>query len=135
MKTSVVAYFTTAVVFLALDAVWLGVVAREFYRAQLGDLMSPQPNLAVAAAFYALYVVGVVVFAVAPALAAGSWTTALVSGLLFGFFAYATYDLTNIATLRDWPVAMTVVDLAWGAALTGVSATAGFFATRAILGD
>lgn len=134
MKTYAVAYLATAAIFFALDFLWLGTVARTFYRDQLGDLMLPQPNLVAAVGFYALYIVGVLIFAVLPALASGSWTAALVSGALFGFFAYATYDLTNLATLRNWPIVMTFVDLAWGTALTGVAAAGGFLATRAIVG-
>ena len=131
MKTWIIAYAAAAAAFLALDAVWLGFVARDFYRTQMGDLMSPNPNLVAAAAFYALYVVGVVWFAIAPALASGSWTTALVSGLLFGLIAYATYDLTNLAGGRGFPTTLALVDMAWGAALTAAAATAGFWAARA----
>lgn len=134
MKTHVIAYLATAAVFLAVDAVWLGFVMRDFYRGQLGDLMSPNPSLGVAAVFYLLYVIGVIYFAVGPALASGQWTTALVSGALFGFFAYATYDLTNLATLRGYPVALAMTDLAWGTALTGFAATCGYFITRAFTG-
>lgn len=134
MKTYLIAYIATAAVFLAVDALWLGVVARDFYRGQLGDLMSPNPSLGVAAAFYLLYVVGLVYFAVAPALASGQWTTALVSGALFGFFAYATYDLTNLAILRGYTSTLAMVDLAWGTALSGFSATCGYLVTRVIAG-
>lgn len=130
MRTYITAYLATAVVFFTLDLLWLGWVAREFYREQLGELQRPSPILSVAAAFYALYVIGIVIFAVIPAIEAGSWRTALMLGGLFGFFAYATYDLTNIATLRDWPVAMSMVDLAWGTVLTAVSATIGYGLTR-----
>lgn len=130
MRTYITAYLATAVVFFTLDLLWLGWVAREFYRGQLGELQRPSPILSVAAAFYALYVIGIVIFAVAPAIEAGSWRTALVLGGLFGFFAYATYDLTNIATLRSWPVAMSLVDLAWGTVLTAVSAAVGYGLTR-----
>jgi uncharacterized membrane protein len=132
MKTWIVAYVTTAAVFAALDAVWLGYVAREFYRAQMGALLAPQPSMIAAVAFYALYVVGIVYFAVGPALATGSWATALVSGALLGLVAYGTWDLTNLAVVRDWPVALSLVDMAWGACLTAVAATAGFFVTRAL---
>ena len=135
MKTYLVAYFATAAVFLAIDAVWLGFVMRDFYRGQLGDLMSPDPSLGVAAVFYLLYVIGVVYFAVGPALASGQWTTALISGALFGFFAYATYDLTNLATLRGYSSTLAMVDLAWGTLLTAFSATAGYALTRLLVGE
>ena len=128
--TNLIAYGATALVFFGLDFLWLGTVANSFYRGQLGPLMAEQVNIPVAALFYALYVVGLVIFAVAPALAAGSWKTALVYGALFGFFAYATYDLTNLATLRDWPAALSVVDLIWGTVLSGTSATLGYLITR-----
>ena len=100
--TYLIAYVATAVVFFALDFLWLGTVANRFYRGQLGPLMAEQVNIPVAAAFYALYVVGLVIFSVAPALATGTWKTALMYGALFGFFAYATYDLTNFATIKGW---------------------------------
>lgn len=127
-----IAFLGSAIVFLALDYLWLGHLAGGFYRARLGSLMADQVNFAVAAAFYTVYVVGIVIFAVAPALRSGQWWDAAVYGLLFGFFAYATYDFTNLATLRDWPLDVTLVDVAWGACLTGVSATCGFFAARAL---
>lgn len=131
--TNLIAYGATALVFFGLDFLWLGTVANSFYRGQLGPLMAEQVNIPVAALFYALYVVGLVIFAVAPALAAGSWKTALVYGALFGFFAYATYDLTNLATLRDWPAALSVVDLIWGTVLSGTSATLGYLITRKLV--
>lgn len=130
MKIWIIAYAAAAVAFLAADALWLGFIARDFYRSQLGELMSPNPNLVAAAAFYALYVVGVVYFAVQPALAAGSWTTALVSGALLGLVAYGTYDLTNLAVTRGFPTAMALVDMAWGAVLTAISATVAYAAAR-----
>ena len=126
------AYFATLVVFLGLDALWLGVVARSFYAAQLGHLMRDSVNFVAAGGFYLAYVVGIVVFAVAPALADGSWKHAALYGALFGLLAYGTYDMTNLATLRNWPLTMSLVDMAWGAVLTGVSATCGFLLTRAI---
>lgn len=134
MKTWIVAYLSTAVVFLVGDMVWLGLIAKNFYRDQLGDLMSPSPMLAPAVAFYLIYVVGVVYFAVMPALGTGSWTTALGSGALLGLCAYAAYDMSNLATLKSWPLAMSLVDLAWGTCLTALSATAGYLATRAFAG-
>lgn len=130
--TYVIAYISTAILFLGVDALWLGVVARNFYTGQIGHLMAANPQLWIAAAFYAVYVIGILIFAVLPALNGGSWQTALIYGALFGFFAYATYDLTNMATLRDWPVAMVVVDVAWGTVLTGMSALGGYLITSAL---
>ena len=131
MKRWVFAYLGALAVLVAMDAVWLGVIATPFYKAQIGHLMAPQPDLAVAALFYLLYLVGVLVFAVRPALQAGSSRTAWVMGALFGFFAYMTYDLTNMATLRDWPVLVSVVDVSWGMLLSGASALGGYRAARA----
>lgn len=125
-----IAYLATAVVFFALDYLWLTRIAGSFYRDRLGELMADEVNLAVAGAFYTVYVVGIVIFAVAPALRSGQWQDAVLYGCLFGFFAYATYDFTNLATLRNWPLDVTVVDVAWGTFVTGVSATASFLVAR-----
>jgi uncharacterized membrane protein len=118
-------------VFFVIDMAWLGVVARNFYRAQLGDLMRTEVNWVAAMIFYLLFIVGLVVFVIGPAVDAGSWMQALGRGALFGLVAYATYDLTNLATLRDWPLTMTIIDLAWGAALAAsVSVTTYAIGTR-----
>ncbi len=129
-----IAYIATAVVFFAIDFVWLAKVAKSFYWSRLGGLLRDKPNLAAASGFYAVYLIGIVIFAVVPALQAQSWTTALVYGALFGFFAYATYDMTNLATLKGWSVSVAVVDIAWGTALTGASATFGYLLTQLVLG-
>ncbi|RTL93038.1 DUF2177 family protein [Ancylobacter aquaticus] len=128
----IVAYASTGLVFLALDALWLGFMASRVYRPLIGDLMAEQPNWPPAVLFYLLYVTGVVVFAVQPALASGRWTTALMLGAFLGLVAYGTYDLTNHATLRNWPAAMTAIDLAWGTFATAMAATAGMLITRAV---
>jgi len=125
-------YAATLVVFLGLDALWLGYIARSFYASQLGGLMRESVNFAAAGGFYLAYVGGVVYFAVAPALAEGSWQKAALNGALLGLLAYGTYDMTNIATLKNWPVPMSVVDIAWGGVVTGLSATLGYFITRAL---
>ena len=126
-----VAYGASAVVFFGLDLLWLGVVARGFYARQMGDLLREQPNLGVAGVFYAVYVGGIVLFAVLPALQSQSWRSALLLGIALGVVAYGTYDFTNLATLRRWPVALAAVDLIWGSLLTGLAATAGYLAVRA----
>lgn len=105
--------------FFAIDLVWLGVVAKTFYRQHLGHLLAAEINWVAAIAFYLLFIAGIVFFAVKPALAVNSATRALVDGALFGFFTYATYDLTNHATMRDWPAIVTVVDIVWGTVLSG----------------
>nr|WP_279306462.1 DUF2177 family protein [Microvirga solisilvae] len=123
------AYGVTAVIFLAIDFVWLTTMASAFYRPMLGDLLAEQPRLLVAAFFYLLYVVGIVYFAVVPALQTGQWTTALLNGAMLGFIAYATYDLTNQSTLREWPILVSIVDMTWGTFLTALSATLGYLIT------
>lgn len=100
----------------------------------MGDLMSPSPSIAAAAAFYLIFVFGLVWFAVSPALASGSWTTALVNGAVLGLVGYATYDLTNLAVVRGFPPMLAMVDLAWGTVLSAVAATVGFVATPAVSG-
>ncbi len=129
--TDVLVAFVAALAAMAvIDGLWLGLVARTFYRRYLGPLMADQPNWTAAVAFYLLYVVGVTVFAVLPAADSGSLADAAWRGGLFGLVAYATYDLTNAATLRGWPGIVVVVDMAWGVALTAAVATA---ATGAVL--
>jgi uncharacterized membrane protein len=129
MPPFAIAYLASAVTMLVLDAVWLTVAVPRLYRPQLGNLLSDQPNLPVAAIFYLLYVVGIVVFVVLPAAESGSWTTALGLGGLLGVVAYGTYDFTNLATLRGWPVMLSFIDVAWGIALTATAALAGYWAT------
>jgi uncharacterized membrane protein len=128
MKANIIAYAAAALVMLSLDAIWLTLTANSLYRPLIGALMLDGFRLVPAIAFYALYLCGVVIFAVRPAFAAGRWTTALVQGALFGLFAYATYDLTNQATLKIWSTAITLADMAWGCVLTALSASAGYFA-------
>jgi uncharacterized membrane protein len=113
-------YAVTVPVFFAIDLAWLGVVARDFYRRHLGHLLSAQVNWPAAILFYLVFIGGIVFFAVRPALEAGSATRALAYGAFLGFLCYATYDLTNQATIRDWPILVTVVDLAWGTTLSAV---------------
>ncbi len=125
-----VAYVAAAVVFLGLDFVWLGLIAKGTYRSWIGHLMRDEIHAVAAVLFYLVYVVGLVIFAIAPALKDAAWQTAALYGALFGFFAYGTYELTNYATLKDWPFAMVAVDMAWGTALSAVAATAGYAAAR-----
>jgi uncharacterized membrane protein len=125
-KTLIV-YLITVPIFFLIDLVWLGVVAKGFYQRRLGYLMRPEINWVAAISFYLLFVIGIVIFAVKPALQAQNPTRALVYGALFGLFTYATYDLTNLATVRDWPLAVTLVDLVWGTVLCGTVAGASYF--------
>jgi len=122
MGRAVGTYFITLVIFFAIDLVWLGVVAKNFYRQHIGHLMSADVNWPAALLFYAVYIAGIVFFAIKPAFEAGSASRALAYGAFFGFLAYATYDLTNQATMKNWPVLVTVIDLAWGTVLTATVA-------------
>ena len=126
-------YLAALVAFLIIDGIWLGVVARGFYADQLGQLLRPSPNWGVAGLFYVFYVVGVVVFAVMPAHNNESWVMAIGYGALLGLIAYGTYDLTNLATIRDWPVAMSIVDMIWGGVLTATVSFVGYMAARILL--
>jgi uncharacterized membrane protein len=119
-KQFLMMYLITLAVFFLIDMVWLGVVAKGFYRKHLGGMLSPKVNWAAAILFYLLFIVGLLVFVVKPALAAGEPLKALWSGALFGLISYATYDLSNLATLKDWPLIVTIVDLVWGSVLGGL---------------
>ncbi|AVX03708.1 hypothetical protein MXMO3_01177 [Maritalea myrionectae] len=130
--TNLIAYVATLVVFLGIDFVWLSYVARNFYFERISHLMADSPNFAAAGVFYLFYVVGIVYFAVLPALKAGSVMPAVISGALLGLLAYGTYDMTNYATLKDWPVSVAIVDMIWGATLTATAAAAGFYITRMV---
>jgi uncharacterized membrane protein len=130
MNALIVGYIVCLAVLLGLDAIWLVTMNSALYQPAIGELLAAKPNIAVIAMFYPLYVLGVVYFALNPALTSGVWTDALIKGALFGLFAYATYDLTNMATLKVWSLKLTLLDMAWGTFLTGASATLGFFITR-----
>ncbi len=124
-----VAYAATAVVFFGIDLVWLSTISTSFYRNRIGSLLLDQPNLGVAGLFYLVYVAGIVHFAVMPAVHGTTWATALVNGALLGLVAYGTYDMTNLATLKNWSVSVSVVDMIWGTALTAFAATCGYLLT------
>ncbi|MGD8866263.1 MAG: DUF2177 family protein [Gemmatimonadales bacterium] len=124
-------YAVSLVTFLALDFAWLGWIARGFYRRELGHLLSPDVRWPPAVLFYALFVAAVVVFAVSPAVEKGSFVRALLLGGFFGIVTYATYDLTNLATMRGFPALVAAVDIAWGCILTSIVAAVGYaFAAR-----
>jgi len=125
-----IAYISTAAAFFTMDFLWVGFVAKNFYFSRMGHLLADKVNYVAAGGFYLLYVAGIIIFAVAPAMKSGSWQTAAMYGSLFGFFCYATYDMTNQATLKNWPVAVTIVDIAWGTVLTGTAATIGYLLIR-----
>ncbi len=119
MSTFLKLYAVALPTFLIIDLVWLGVVARGFYRSQLGHLMRPDVNWPAAFTFYAIFVAGIVALAVWPAVERESLARAVGLGALLGLVSYAAYDLTNLATLRDFPLTMALVDLCWGAILCG----------------
>jgi uncharacterized membrane protein len=130
LKTYVIAYLATALVFLGIDSVWLTLAASRLYKPLLGDMLADGFNVAPAIIFYVVYIGGIVYFAIQPALTTGSAVTAALNGAVLGFVAYATYDLTNQATLKNWPVQITIADLCWGTVLTATSATLGFIIAR-----
>ena len=130
MRKALIAFAVLAIAFLAIDTIWLGFIAVDFYKATIGHLLAPKPDFVAAAFFYVIYLGGVVHFVVLPAVAAGSLLKATRQGALFGFVAYATYDLTNMATMRDWPLSVTLADLAWGAFITAAASTISTWATK-----
>lgn len=118
MTDLIIRFVTAGVIFGAIDAVWLSVVANKFYKSQIGSLLLEKPNLIAAVLFYVIFLIGLLVFVLHPAFLAQDWKLALGLGALFGFVTYATYDLTNLATLKDFPVKLVIVDLIWGTAVT-----------------
>lgn len=118
-------YAATLAVMVALDMLWLGVLAKPIYQRGIGHLMAEEPKLAVAVLFYLLFALGLVIFAVLPNGVSAGWGRTAGIAALFGFFAYATYDLTNLATLKDWPVGLSALDMAWGTAVSAAAACAG----------
>ncbi|GAC1689144.1 MAG: DUF2177 family protein [Terriglobales bacterium] len=125
-------YLITLPIFFTLDMLWLGVVAKKFYIKHIGLLMKANVNWLAAILFYLLFIGGLVLFVIAPALEESSWVRALVFGALFGLITYATYDLTNLATLKYWPVAVTVVDLLWGMTLAATVSLAAYLVAAKI---
>src|SRR5690242_332550 len=128
----IVAYVAVAVVFFGLDFLWLSRFALDMYKREIGPLLLDQPNLAISALFYLVFVLGLVFLVVLPALNGGSWLTALWMGAMLGLVAYGTFDITNLATLKGWSQTLALADLAWGTTLSAVSATAGYLAVSAL---
>ena len=126
----VFAYLGAGLTFAAIDAVWLTTMTDRLYKPVLGPILADKPDMRAAVAFYLISIAATVFFAIEPALKEGNWTRALLNGALLGFVCYATYDLTNQATLNNWSMKLTVIDLMWGTALTGTCAVAGYFAAR-----
>ncbi len=120
-------YLATLTVFFAVDMLWLGLIARTFYKKHLGFLMAPEVNWYAALIFYFIFIAGILVFVVLPGLKENDLPMLIVKAAFFGLITYATYDLTNLATVRDWPLIITLVDLVWGMVLTTIVSVAGFF--------
>ena len=123
-------YAIAFTVFLAIDAVWLSLIAKNFYAKYIGYLMAKNPNLAAAFIFYLIFIAGLVFFVISPALDKKMWTHALLVGAFFGLVTYATYDLTNLATIKDWPLVVTIADLIWGMVLSAAVSVITYFLAK-----
>lgn len=126
LKSILISYLLTFIVFLMIDLLWLGIIAKNLYQKYLGDFLSDKVNWTAAFIFYFIYVAGISIFAIYPAVQKGSAFNAILMGALFGLFTYATYDLTNLATLKDWPLPIVFIDILWGAILSATVSLAGF---------
>ena len=120
-------YLLTFIIFLAIDFVWLNFIAKNMYSQKIGHLLAENPNLIPALIFYLIFIVGVIVFAVLPGYSNESITKTILLGALFGLLTYSTYDLTNLATLRNWPISVTIIDIIWGTGISTVTAVAGYY--------
>lgn len=125
MMKLLITYLATTVVMLMIDLVWLGFIAKPIYQQGIGHLMAAKPNIAAAIFFYALFPVGLMIFAILPETASTSWQRTAMLGALFGFFTYATYDLTNLATLKNYPLKLALIDMFWGTLVSAIAASAG----------
>ena len=126
-------YILTAVIFFAIDILWLGLIAKGFYQRHLGRFFRDRVNWTAASLFYLLYILGILIFAILPGISCASLTRTIILGILYGLFTYATYDLTNLATLKDWPTAIVVVDILWGMVLCGLVSAGGFLVATRLL--
>lgn len=134
MSDFIIRYIVAGALFAIIDGIWLSFVANKLYRSQLGSLLLDKPNLPAAIVFYLVFLVGLVVFVINPAMQSNDWKVALGLGALFGFVTYATYDLTNLATLKGYPLTITIIDLIWGTVLTASVSVAAFFILQRISG-
>jgi uncharacterized membrane protein len=130
----ITAYVAAGFAFIIIDLLWLGLVAKDLYKARLGSLMATDIVVPAAALFYLTYLFGIIIFAVHPALQSGSWQTAAIWGALFGFFCYMTYELTNWAVIQGWPASLVLTDIIWGTVLTASVSVASYLITRLIFG-
>jgi len=126
----IISYLLTTIVFFAVDMTWLGLIAKDLYKKYLGNFLSDKVNWPAAIIFYLIFIIGIFYFALFPAIEKISFIKSIISGALFGVFTYATYDLTNLATLKDWPLPIVFIDIIWGAVLTGIVSTAGFYIVK-----
>lgn len=126
IKNTIISYLLTLIVFLIVDMFWLGIIAKNLYQRYLGGFLTGKVNWTAALIFYIIYVVGISIFAIYPAVNKGSAVNAILMGALFGIFTYATYDLTNLATLKDWPLNIVFIDILWGAFLSAIVSFSGF---------
>ena len=126
-------YALTIPIFFIIDIIWLGVIAKQFYRRHLGFILSPDVNWKAAIIFYLMYIVGIIFFAVRPAVNSNSWGQAAILGALYGFFTYATYDFTNLATIKNWPIIIVMVDIIWGVCLCTLVATISYAVAKWLL--
>ena len=130
MHSYILAYIGALVIFCAMDFFWLTILAKKIYQTHMGMLMLAEPNLIPAAIFYILYLLGLLVFSIIPALRSQSFIMALSLGAFLGLIAYASYDLTNLATLRGWSIRLTVIDISWGIVISSLASLAGFMTAR-----
>ena len=126
----ILSYLLTAIVFFAIDMTWLGFIAKDLYKKYLGGFLSDKVNWAAAIIFYLLFIVGIFYFSILPAIEKNTVGKAILSGALFGFFTYSTYDLTNLATLKNWPLQIVFIDIIWGVVLIGLVSIAGFYIVK-----
>ena len=127
---SVTAFIATGLGFAAVDSIWLITMSTRLYKPEIGELMAENFRLGPAVVFYLLYIAGILIFAVQPALASGKWQTALVQGALFGFFCYMTYNLTNLAVIRDFPSKLALIDIVWGSILTASCSVLAYYVSQ-----
>jgi len=125
-------YLITFAVFIVIDLIWLGFIAKNLYQEHIGFIMSKKPNWVAAIVFYLIFIFGLVYFVINPALDSGNFSEALLRGMLFGFITYSTYDLTNLATLEGWPIKITIIDLIWGTSLGGLVSSISFWLAQLI---
>jgi uncharacterized membrane protein len=123
-------YLITVPIFFIIDLTWLGVIAKDVYKKYMGHLMREAPNWPVAVLFYLLFIIGLIIFVINPAIQKDSWTHALVYGAMFGFFTYMTFDLTSLAVLKDWPWKIVIIDIIWGIVLSSSVSVAAYFISR-----